>query len=618
MLKIAGALHKTTNVYTTPSNAIKGEKYKCFECNDDIIFKKGVKVIPHFSHKPKSNCSYFSNGESDEHKNAKIILKYIIDNNIPLFINRQCGLCNDIKEYSIFKDEASSIQLEHRFEYNGLKIADVAMIKDGDISYVFEILKTHKTKEEDRYGEWFEINADDLIDSYTNYVDKISLMCAREYCKKCNDKNLRIRNYNLSKNPIEKKTFYRLSDSLSIKIDLKLINNVDVYYSMLFDPITNFDRFINAKNLIDTDINKYKDAIRCIIDRTAHISTYDDCLKTWSYTPPVFEYKENGILIIYIKNIVEKRKTISELSNLLINKNIIAIIDDYDIIDDNKIIDYKKEIKDKIKICKNKDCGVITNSNKFRGKYQYQKKYLRCGICCNRKNEFGGICTNCCCIDCGKVEVYCSCTWICDNCHPEHELCTHCNKNYSLCNCKQYTCEVCNEIIENTTKMHVCTICNYCGISSDACQLVYNEQIYCIYCTSSQNKNKLINCISEKIKEEKLRFGKLNFEHSREFLHYAKFKNRLQIRIECKKDEFEKIDDIVLDKNLYDIAIKNLKKIEQHKISYIFERESGYNIYECSSDPINNDISKEYYLEGRDYLKSTIEYYLQLDFDIFE
>jgi hypothetical protein len=190
MLKIAGALHKTTNVYTTPSNAIKGEKYKCFECNDDIIFKKGVKVIPHFSHKPKSNCSYFSNGESDEHKNAKIILKYIIDNNIPLFINRQCGLCNDIKEYSIFKVEASSIQLEHRFEYNGLKIADVAMIKDGDISYVFEILKTHKTKEEDRYGEWFEINAEDLIDSYTNYIDKINLICAREYCKKCNDCNI--------------------------------------------------------------------------------------------------------------------------------------------------------------------------------------------------------------------------------------------------------------------------------------------------------------------------------------------------------------------------------------------------------------------------------------------
>jgi hypothetical protein len=61
----------------------------------------------------------------------------------------------------------------------------------------------------------------------------------------------------------------------------------------------------------------------------------------------------------------------------------------------------------------------------------------------------------------------------------------------------------------------------------------------------SQNKNKLINCICEKIKEEKLRFGKLNFEHSCDLLRYANSKNRLRIRIECKKDEFFKLDEII-------------------------------------------------------------------------
>ncbi len=76
--------------------------------------------------------------------------------------------------------------MEHRFEYNGPKIADVAYIDNSKIACVFEICNTHKTCNENRPEPWFEINALTLIKTanYTS-LSQIQIPCIR--CEKCED-----------------------------------------------------------------------------------------------------------------------------------------------------------------------------------------------------------------------------------------------------------------------------------------------------------------------------------------------------------------------------------------------------------------------------------------------
>jgi hypothetical protein len=45
-----GALNKQNNKYESPFFADKKNKYKCPECDKDVMFKNGKIKIPHFAH----------------------------------------------------------------------------------------------------------------------------------------------------------------------------------------------------------------------------------------------------------------------------------------------------------------------------------------------------------------------------------------------------------------------------------------------------------------------------------------------------------------------------------------------------------------------------------------
>lgn len=45
--------------------------FLCPECSDEVSLRKGTVSIPHFSHKPKSRCS-FGEGETDSHRACKL------------------------------------------------------------------------------------------------------------------------------------------------------------------------------------------------------------------------------------------------------------------------------------------------------------------------------------------------------------------------------------------------------------------------------------------------------------------------------------------------------------------------------------------------------------------
>lgn len=184
-----GAINKITRQYTTPSHANKQDEFICIDCGNDVIIRKGKIRIPHFAHcKQDIQCNFYSSpNESQIHKNAKILLKYILENKIQLTIKRKCNKCNNIDEYDIPEiSESSSIIVEYRFDYNGVKIADIAYIEDNEILCIFEIYNTHKTQTENRPEPWFELDAKNIIETFNNYdLQKIQLQCIRN--KTCDD-----------------------------------------------------------------------------------------------------------------------------------------------------------------------------------------------------------------------------------------------------------------------------------------------------------------------------------------------------------------------------------------------------------------------------------------------
>ena len=46
--------------------------FSCPACREQVILKQGRKVIAHFAHYPETTCTYTNEGESDEHRLAKL------------------------------------------------------------------------------------------------------------------------------------------------------------------------------------------------------------------------------------------------------------------------------------------------------------------------------------------------------------------------------------------------------------------------------------------------------------------------------------------------------------------------------------------------------------------
>ena len=186
-----GAINKQTGEYVYPKISNKMDEYICPECNKDLILCQGEIRIHHFRHKIDSiNPCYHYNSPSETqiHKDAKYIMKTLLERKFPISFIRSCACCKKNDEYEIPEiTETSNIQLEYRFNYNGQKIADVAYIDDGEILCIFEICNTHKTCNENRPEPWFEIDALSLIQKANDLTNtSFKITCIRnEKCDEC-------------------------------------------------------------------------------------------------------------------------------------------------------------------------------------------------------------------------------------------------------------------------------------------------------------------------------------------------------------------------------------------------------------------------------------------------
>jgi hypothetical protein len=111
----------------------------------------------------------------------------MLDKKIPISFIRNCCSCKKDTDFHIPEVSVhSSVEIEYRFEYNGPKIADVAYLENGNLSYVFEILNTHRTDPEKRPEPWFEIDAETFIKNASDpELFLLKIHCVR--CEKCED-----------------------------------------------------------------------------------------------------------------------------------------------------------------------------------------------------------------------------------------------------------------------------------------------------------------------------------------------------------------------------------------------------------------------------------------------
>lgn len=190
-----GAINKKTREYVYPKVANKKDEYVCPDCNKDLILCKGEFRVHHFRHKVVNLnpcCHYNNPTESQIHKDAKILLKNLLERKIPISFTRECCSCKIVEEFEIPEmTESSTIRMEYGFQYNDRQqIADVAYLDNREIFALFEICHTHKTRSEKRPEPWFEIDAEKLIrlandDSLTS----LEISCIRcEKCDECNER----------------------------------------------------------------------------------------------------------------------------------------------------------------------------------------------------------------------------------------------------------------------------------------------------------------------------------------------------------------------------------------------------------------------------------------------
>lgn len=150
-----GGIKKATKEYVYPSEANKIDEYICPDCKKQIILCKGTQKRPYYRHtieeKGERECRYYENpSESQIHKDGKLKLKKILESGRELLIKRECGLCHNRERIETPILKKGQIELEYRFKYNGIKIADIAHIEEDEIKCIYEICNTHRTGNNDR------------------------------------------------------------------------------------------------------------------------------------------------------------------------------------------------------------------------------------------------------------------------------------------------------------------------------------------------------------------------------------------------------------------------------------------------------------------------------------
>lgn len=198
-----GAINIITKQYTSPNKADKTAKYQCTDCEQRVILRKGTIRKAHFAHySPTNTCSYYEHpNESQLHKDAKYKLQEKLNAKFPIVINNQCPECSSspaaFDDFEVEYTEGDTAIVEYR-DPNNKYVADVALLNNGKLKYIFEIKYTHATSTTVRPEDWFEFTADEVLEEEERILkndpedilgQKYHLSCIRRsvnrFCPNC-------------------------------------------------------------------------------------------------------------------------------------------------------------------------------------------------------------------------------------------------------------------------------------------------------------------------------------------------------------------------------------------------------------------------------------------------
>jgi hypothetical protein len=190
-----GAIQTDNNEYVLPYKAEKNKNYKCIGCQQKLILKKGNIRKCHFAHYSETNCFYFEHpNESELHKEAKHKLASWLKQQKKIYIFMECcqtkydgNKCGyEADEPTIEYEENDKVEIEYR-DINNKYVADIAVINNNKVKYIFEIKNTHATITDVRPEPWFEIDALEIIKHKD--IEDVYLTCIRDnknrYCCVC-------------------------------------------------------------------------------------------------------------------------------------------------------------------------------------------------------------------------------------------------------------------------------------------------------------------------------------------------------------------------------------------------------------------------------------------------
>lgn len=144
-----------------PDIAQKEDEYRCPQCGESVVFRKGDIKRPHFSHKPSSVCS----AETVEHIVAKRAIAAMIKMGVQVDINIACARCGrkTVVELPVhvFDDALLETPLANK------RIPDVSLMAGGNVMLGVEVRKTHAVDEDKSKSlgdmPWVEVMAADVI-----------------------------------------------------------------------------------------------------------------------------------------------------------------------------------------------------------------------------------------------------------------------------------------------------------------------------------------------------------------------------------------------------------------------------------------------------------------------
>lgn len=170
----------------------RNTRYTCVECDGFLTPVRPLEIRWHFRHQSgdcTSDRNFIISNESDTHKLAKYTLAGLIKKRANITIlGSSCVELNcqtSLPPYTLQYKVGDKVKIEFIIDENNNR-ADVAVVNNGEIRYIFEVYYTSKTKSS-RKDPWFEIRAVEILEN--DCKDDVFLKDIKDHtcdsCKSC-------------------------------------------------------------------------------------------------------------------------------------------------------------------------------------------------------------------------------------------------------------------------------------------------------------------------------------------------------------------------------------------------------------------------------------------------